>query len=71
MWKECIRRKKLDIDERSYYIYLTEKGEQELKHDYEILLQSFYDLYREMPDDFVLLFSLISKCNVPLGNISL
>lgn len=66
--KECIEKKKLDTDERSYYISLTEKGEKELKRDYEILLQSFYDLYREMQDDFILLFSLISKANLILSN---
>lgn len=66
--KECIEKKKLGTDERRYYIFLTSKGEKELKRDYKILLQSFYDLYREMGDDFILLFSLISKANLILSN---
>lgn len=66
--KQCIQKKKINIDERSYYISLTEKGKKELKRDYEILLKSFYHLNREMGDDFTLLFSLISKANLILSN---
>ncbi len=61
--KKCIQKIKNKLDERSYSLSLTEKGEKELKRDYEIMLQSFYDLYREMGDDFDKLFFLISQAN--------
>lgn len=66
--KECIKKKVLETDERSYYISLTEKGEKALRCDYEILLKSFYDLYKKMGDDFIVLISLISKANLILSN---
>ena len=61
--KKCIEKTKMESDERSYYLSLTEKGKNELKRDYQIMLQSFYDLYREMGDEFEELFSHISKAN--------
>lgn len=61
--KECIQKIKSATDERSYSLFLTEKGEQELKRDYSIMLQAFYDLYRVMGEDFRKLFSLISEAN--------
>lgn len=61
--KGCIWREKKITDERSYSLLLTEKGENALQNDYEIMLQKFYDLYREMGDDFIELFEHISKAN--------
>lgn len=61
--KGCIQKIKNVTDERSYSLFLTEKGEKELKNDYGIMLQSFYDLYREMGEEFKELFALISKAN--------
>jgi len=61
--KGCIERKKNQADERSYSLSLTDIGEHALKDDYGIMLQKFYDLYREMGTDFEEMFSLISKAN--------
>lgn len=61
--KKCISREKKQEDERSYALKLTETGEQALKNDYKIMLQKFYDLYREMGEDFEELFRLIVKAN--------
>lgn len=61
--KRCIQREKKSADERSYALSLTVEGEKALKNDFEIMLQKFYDLYREMGKDFEILFSLISKAN--------
>lgn len=61
--KSCIQKIKKVTDERSYDLFITEKGEKILKRDYEILLQSFYDLYRDMGENFEDLFNLISMAN--------
>lgn len=61
--KGCIKREKKDLDERSYDLYLTETGNHALQNDFQIMLQKFYDLYREMGSEFEELFSLISKAN--------
>lgn len=61
--KSCIEKKKNQVDERSYDLFITEKGEMTLKRDYEIMLQSFYDLYRYMGENFEDLFNLISIAN--------
>lgn len=61
--KGCIKREKKSTDERSYCISLTDNGNLALKHDFEIMLQNFYDLYRQMGTDFHELFKLISKAN--------
>lgn len=50
--KNCIRREKQLLDERSYKIYLTATGVSELKKGYEIILQPFYDLWRTAGTDF-------------------
>lgn len=50
--KECIRKEKHSDDERSYRIFLTEKGFSELKNGYEAILQPFYDLWRSEGEDF-------------------
>lgn len=68
--KECIQKIKRVTDERSYVLSLTEKGENELKRDYEIMLQSFYDLYRDMGEEFEKLFTLISKANKQMLSLS-
>ena len=46
--KGCIQREKKDSDERSYSLSLTKQGEDALQNDFQIMLQTFYDLYREM-----------------------
>lgn len=61
--KNCIQRKKKITDERSVFLTLTETGENALRNDYKIMLQKFYDLYREMGTDFEEMFRLISKAN--------
>lgn len=61
--KGCIKREKRESDERSYDLYLTETGNQALQNDFQIMLQKFYDLYREMGSEFEELFRLISKAN--------
>lgn len=61
--KGCIQREKKCTDERSYSLLLTEEGKNALQNDYEIMLQKFYDLYREMGDEFIELFECISKAN--------
>lgn len=68
--KECIQKIKSATDERSYSLFLTEKGEQELKRDYGIMLQAFYDLYRKMGENFRELFALISKANEQMLTIT-
>lgn len=68
--KKCIQKMKKVTDERSYALSLTEKGEKELKRDYGIMLQSFYDLYREMGEEFEELFALISKANKRMLRLS-
>lgn len=61
--KGCIQKAKHPKDERSYQLSLTEKGLQELRRDYEVILQPFYDLLRSMGADFETLFELIVKAN--------
>lgn len=50
--KNCIRKEKQTQDERSYKIYVTDIGAEELKKGYEIILQPFYDLWRSAGEDF-------------------
>ena len=69
--KNCIQKEKVDGDERSYYITLTNVGTKELQKDYEIMLKPLYELWREMGEDFEQLFYLISKANVKLHARSL
>lgn len=50
--KNCIRKQRKAIDERSYQIFITEIGLAELKKGYESILQPFYDLWRSSGKDF-------------------
>ena len=50
--KNCIRKEKQPHDERSYKIYLTDTGVEELQKGYKIILQPFYDLWRSTGDVF-------------------
>lgn len=50
--KNCIRKEKQPHDERSYKIYLTDTGVEELQKGYKIILQPFYDLWRSTGEDF-------------------
>ena len=61
--KGCIQRQKNSVDKRSYTIHLTEDGKNALQNDFQIMLQKFYDLYRQMGSEFEELFQLISKAN--------
>lgn len=61
--KGCINKEIHPKDERSYMLTLTDTGLQELRKDYEALLQPFYDLWRTMDGEFETLFDLICKAN--------
>ena len=50
--KNCIRKQKQTKDERSYQLFLTETGLEELRKGYESILQPFYDLWRSSGEDF-------------------
>ncbi len=50
--KNCIRKEKQLDDERTYRIFLTDTGVSELQKGYKIILQPFYDLWREIGVDF-------------------
>ena len=50
--KNCIRKQRQITDERSYRLFITETGLDELKRGYESILQPFYDLWRSSGDDF-------------------
>ena len=52
MEKNCIRKEKQPQDERSYKIFLTDTGVEELQKGYKIILQPFYDLWRSIGEDF-------------------
>lgn len=52
MEKGCIYKEKQQNDERSYIIYPTEKGIEELKRSYESVLQPFYDMWRTSGSEF-------------------
>ena len=52
-------------------ISLSETGLKELKKDYEIMLQPFYDLWRSMGEDFEQLFVLISRANEKMQSLSI
>lgn len=57
----CIRKEKHPTDERSYMLFITEKGLAELKLGYENILKPFYDLRDKMGPEFKQLFELICK----------
>lgn len=50
--KNCIRKQRQITDERSYRLFITETGLDELKRGYESILQPFYDLWRSAGADF-------------------
>lgn len=50
--KKCIRKQRQTSDERSYQLFITETGLDELKKGYESILQPFYDLWRSSGEDF-------------------
>lgn len=50
--KDCIRKQRQTVDERSYQLFITETGLAELKKGYESILQPFYDLWRSSSEDF-------------------
>ena len=50
--KNCIRKQRQAKDERSYQLFITETGLEELKKGYESILQPFYDLWRSSGEDF-------------------
>ena len=50
--KNCIRKQRQTKDERSYQLFITETGLDELKKGYESILQPFYDLWRSSEKDF-------------------
>ena len=52
MEKNCIRKEKQPQEERSYKIFLTDTGVEELQKGYKIILQPFYDLWRSTGEDF-------------------
>ncbi len=62
--KEFIKKEKHPKDDRSYVLYLTEAGEDELRQNYGAILQPLYDLRRLMGDEFDDLFKLIHDANM-------
>ena len=50
--KNCIRKQRQAKDERSYQLFITETGLEELRKGYESILQPFYDLWRSSGEDF-------------------
>lgn len=61
--KNFIQKKKNPQDDRSYTLSLTDAGREELKQNYDAILQPLYDLRRSMGDDFDILFKLIKDAN--------
>ncbi len=59
--KDCIIKERQPYDERSYKVFLTETGFEELKKGYESLLQPFYDLWRDTGPEFEELLTLTDK----------
>lgn len=50
--KDCISKQRNEADERSYQLFITDTGLEELKKGYESILQPFYDLWRAAPGEF-------------------
>jgi len=48
----CIQKQRQTKDERSYQLFITETGLDELRKGYESILQPFYDLWRSSGKDF-------------------
>ncbi len=60
-FKKCIKKEKHPTDERSYILSLTDEGIKMLKENQSRILKPFYELKRNMGDDFDRLFELISQ----------
>lgn len=50
--KGCVSKQRDVSDERSYRLFITDTGMEELKKGYENILQPFYDLWRSAGKDF-------------------
>lgn len=50
--KGCVSKQRDVSDERSYRLFITDIGMEELKKGYENILQPFYDLWRSAGKDF-------------------
>lgn len=50
--KNCISKQRQTNDERSYQLFITETGLDELRKGYESILQPFYDLWRSAGEEF-------------------
>ena len=59
--KNCIRKEKQPQDERSYKIFLTDTGVEELQKGYKIILQPFYELWRSTGEDFEVFLQYTDK----------
>ena len=59
--KGYIRKERDSEDKRSYIISLTNKGTEVLKENQSNILKPFYELKRNMGEDFDKLFELITK----------
>lgn len=59
--KNCIRKQRQITDERSYRLFITETGLDELKRGYESILQPFYDLWRSSSEDFEAFMQYVDK----------
>ena len=71
MEKNCIRKEKQSQDERSYKIFLTETGVEELQKGYKIILQPFYDLWRSTGEDFEVFLQYTDKIVSHMKKLSL
>lgn len=61
--KGLIQKNKLESDNRSFKLSITEDGMKELKKGYEVLMNPYYFLLRQMGDDFKDLIVKIEKAN--------
>lgn len=50
--KGCVRKQRQAADERSYQLFITQEGLNELKTGYESILRPFYQLWRSDREDF-------------------
>lgn len=48
----CVRKERQLTDERSYRLFITDTGMEELRKGYANILQPFYDLWRSAGSDF-------------------
>lgn len=66
--KSCIRKQKQEKDERSYQLFITQTGLEELRKGYESILQPFYDLWRSSGEDFVAFMHYADKLAAHIEN---